>query len=254
MEDMSNPTPKAKKPKVLRRKGKEVEEALLFEDQIDEAALAEWERRAGLKDEEVGSSPNQKPTSSQVPSAGPTIVEGPREVRSAAAAAPPKPAPKEPDWRQAGRLRWLGIAGARAYWEQSTKQARAMLLGSGLAVLWGLTGIGLFLGGLLLNPAPEPPAKAALVGNNEAVLQMIIPLSEGRAGLVLGLSLELGDDHVQTWMLREAVYDLISPMDPRELRGAMGMERVRRVVEDGFRARWPGIRLGRIRFLDYLIL
>lgn len=251
---MSNPTPKAKKPKVLRRKGKEVEEAFLFEDQIDEAALAEWERRAGLKDEDVPSSLGKKPTSSQVPAAGLTGVEGPREVRSAAAAASPKPGSKEPDWRQAGRLRWLGIAGARAYWEESTKQAKAMLLGSALGVVVGLSGIGLFLSELVLNPASEPRARAALVGNNEFTLQMIIPLREGRAGLVLGLSVELGEDHVQTWMLREAVYDLISPMDPEELRGAMGMERVRGVLEAGFRARWPGIRLGRVRLVDYVVL
>lgn len=244
---MPQVSPKPNKPKVLRRKGHQVEEALLFEDHIDEAAIEEWERKAGLKEEEA-SSPEalgSDTSSAQAPGVDAQEVQGgPAETGVL----------KEPQWRQAGKLRWLGIASARSYWEESTPKRKGTLMGAGLLFLAGIFLLVFSLGRGLWYEKARLPIQVSDGSGREAVLRMVIPLRQGRAGLVLGLSVELGEERVPARLLKEAVYDLLEPLDPRELKGPMGMERVRHLLEEGLRAKWPGIRPGKVRFLDYVIL
>lgn len=242
---MPQVSPKANKPKVLRRKGHQVEEALLFEDHIDEAAIEEWERKAGLKEESPAEALNSDISSAQAPGA---------DAQQAQGSAAETDVLKEPQWRQAGKLRWLGIAGARSYWEESTPKRKGTLMGVGLLFLAGIFLLVFSLGRGLRHEEARLPIQVSEGSRREAVFKMVIPLGQGRAGLVLGLSVELGEERVPPRLLKEAVYDLIEPLDPKELKGPRGMERVRHLLEEGLRAKWPGIRPGKVRFLDYVIL
>ncbi len=235
-----------KKPKVLKRKGREVEEALLFEDQMDEAALEEWERKMGLH-EEVDS---EAPVLEEIPeSSEPSGENLPQQQKTDE---PPKEAsPKgEPSWRQSGKLRWLGLAGVSLYLEEKSPVEKSLLLAASACVLICLAFV--FFLWIMSKPQPESPAPEA--GPQEMVLDLIVPLKEGRAGLLVSLSLEVEENGLQSWEVRRELFQLIREMDPGELLGAQGIGRLRASIAQRLSLRWPWVKKEGIRFLQYLIL
>lgn len=247
---MGNQAPRTRKPRVLRRKGKEIEEALLFEDHIDEAALEEWERKMGLKEE----------TKDQKDKAHPPKVpeheqKGQKEGARAEALAPQATSTSsEPSWRESGRLRWLGITAMRSYWEEQGPKARGLLLGMVASGIFALFGVGLFLHELFFGQPQRPNRVTITMPSREVILEVIVPIDGGRHGLLLGLALEVEDTFIRPWMLRSAIYDLLSNLELSQLKGPFGMETVRRRLDEGLTRLWPGLKPGRVRFLDYLVL
>ncbi len=250
---MDQMTPKkAKKPKVLKRKGKEVEEALLFEDQMDEAALAEWERRLGLAEDED----SQKDSSSASPSSlgkngTPSAAEAtssgvPEEERS-------RPA-RDSSWRQPGKLRWLGISNIGTYWQESPPRRRVSIVGVGISFLFAATGACLFAYGVLTQKEAEPQRLTRSIFSNQMHLEMVVPLKGGTNGLLLSLAVDIEDEGITPWMVRRKVYELLSSLEPRDIKGPDGMRKVKEILDQGLSSQWPAVRPGSVRFLEYLLL
>lgn len=239
----------SKKPKVLKRKGREVEEALLFEDQMDEAALQEWERKMGLVQEEA----SQALSATQEPTITP---ETSQEVRLQAEGreeqAPRDVPPKgEPSWRQSGKLRWLGLAGVRLYLEEKGPAGKSLfLLGATFLLACVFLATLLWLGHKpdVIQEVPEREE------SHHVVLDLIVPLKQGKAGLLLSLCLELERKELQAWEIRKELLELITPMDPAELLGDQGMARLKGAVGQRLNSKWPWVKRDGIRFLEYLIL
>lgn len=239
----------SKKPKVLKRKGREVEEALLFEDKMDEAALEEWERKMGLVQEEASTPPSatQEPTISpetsqeiQLQAKGPE-EQAPRDV----------PLKDEPSWRQSGKLRWLGLAGVRLYLEEKGPAGKSLFL-LGATFLLGCAFLTAFV---WLGHKPDVIQEVSEAEeSHHMVLDLIVPLKQGKAGLLLSLSLELEGTQLDSWEIRKELLELISPMEPAELLGDRGMARLRAIVGQRLSSKWPWVKADGIRFLEYLIL
>jgi|GEM_PF-1394380 len=252
-DHMDQMTPKkAKKPKVLKRKGKEVEEALLFEDQMDEAALAEWEKKMGLAEDEA----SQKDSSLAPPSilgknGSLSGDEGTSSVMPKEET--PKPV-KGSSWRQPGKLRWLRISSIESYWEESPPKKRFSIVGVGISLLFAITGACLFAHSLLSQKEAEPQRLIRPIYSNQTHLEMIVPLNGGTHGLLLSLAVDFEKDSIRPWMVRRKVYELISPLDPRDIKGPEGIKRVKELLDQGLSSQWPGMRPGSVRFLEYLLL
>lgn len=240
----------SKKPKVLKRKGREVEEALLFEDQMDEAALEEWERKMGLEQEQE---PQPFAPGEQAGSSQEVLQEFPSQSQTRGEPEDKVVATRvEPSWLQSGRLRWLGLAGVRLYLEEKGPAGKHLLLLGVFFLILCLT-----LGTVLLvflKPQPGPTPQEAEVSSPETLLELMVPLRQGRAGLILSVSLELDPTGLQSSELRKELFQLISQMDPEDLSGPQGMERLRASMAEKLSSRWPSLRKDGIKFLQYLLL
>ncbi len=239
----------SKKPKVLKRKGREVEEALLFEDQMDEAALQEWERKMGLRQEEASQPPcsTQEPTIPSEESEEVQLQVGGQEEQSARDV----PTKGQPSWRQSGKLRWLGLTGVRLYLEEKGPVGKSLFL-VGATFLLGCV----FLGALLwLGHKPEAIQEVSGGGeSHHMVLELIVPLKQGQAGLLLSLCLELEKEGLESWEIRKELFELITQMEPAQLVGDQGIRRLRATLGERLSSRWPWVKRDGIRFLEYLIL
>lgn len=239
----------SKKSKVLKRKGREVEEALLFEDRMDEATLEQWERKMGLRQEEASSpaSDLEEPgSSSEALQEIRLETEGQRE--QAQAVVSPE---KGPSWRQSGKLRWLGLAGVRLYLEEKRLLGKSWFLAGTACVAACLSLITL----LWISHKPEPSHETPRVEEfPKVILELIVPLEQGKAGLLLCLSLELERAELQTHEVRKELFELIAEMDPAELLGDQGMRRLKASVAERLSSKWPWVKREGIRFLEYLIL
>lgn len=238
-----------KKPKVLKRKGREVEEALLFEDQMDEAALEEWERKMGLRQEQ-----DSKPPSQPVESPAPTeILQEPlAETKAKNKQADTQINPKsEPSWRQSGKLRWLGLAGVRLYLEEKGPLRKSLLLAGAASLAACILASALFF--IAHGPGPLQEASKG-EEPRQMLLDLIVPLKQGKAGLLLSVSLELEGMELQSFEVRKELFELISEMDPSQLLGEQGMKRLKASMAERLGARWPGLKSKEIMFLEYLIL
>lgn len=243
-------TQKVKKPKVLKRKGKEVEEALLFEDQMDEAAIAEWERKMGLSGGEtpqkvvsLGASKDSDKTEAQ-PEAANVIAGAPAE----------KSSKEDESWRQPGKLRWLSISGMGHYWRDADPRKRASIGVLAISFVFATCGVGLFLHGLLSEKKVEIERLTLPMFSHQLVLEMMIPIEEGNHGLLLSLALEIEEEGIRNWMVRRKILELISTLGHQDVKGPDGIERVREILDKGLCSQWPGIRPGSVRFLEYLLL
>ena len=249
---MDQMTPqKAKKPKVLKRKGKEVEEALLFEDQMDEAAIAEWEKKMGLAEDAASQKdPSASPSTSGKngkPSAADRTHSGMLEEQ--------RPSPeKESSWRQTGKLRWLGISNIGSYWQESPPRRRVSIVAVAVSFVFATAGACLFAHGLLTQKEAEPQRLTRPLFSNQMHLEMIVPIKGGTHGLLLSLAVDIEDEGIRPWMVRRKVYELLSPLEPRDVKGPDGMRRVKEILDHGLSSHWPGVRPGSVRFLEYLLL
>lgn len=239
----------SKKPKVLKRKGREVEEALLFEDQMDEAALQEWERKMGLGQE-------QSPHQSVEPNEPEAVTETSQDIHLETEGQPQQgeavPAPKrEPSWRQSGKLRWLGLAGVRIYLEEKGPMGKSLFWVGAASVA-----VCVFLGTLLwVAHSPTPPSQEPQAENShQMLLELMVPLKQGKAGLLLSLSLELEKRDLKASEVRKELFALISQMEPEELLGEQGIKRLKASVAERLGSKWPWVKREGIRFLEYLVL
>ncbi|MEJ5377204.1 MAG: flagellar basal body-associated FliL family protein [bacterium] len=235
-----------KKPKVLKRKGREVEEALLFEDQMDEAALEEWERKMGLHEEED----SETPVLEEIPESSEPSGENLSQQQQTHEP-PTEASPKgEASWRQSGKLRWLGLAGVRLYLEEKSPVEKSLFMAASACVVICLA----FVSFLWTISKPQPEVPTPEQGPQEMVLDLVVPLKEGRAGLWVSLSLELEETGLQSWEVRRELLELIREMDPGELLGDQGISRLRASMAQRLSLRWPWVKKEGIRFLQYLIL
>ena len=240
-----------KKPKVLKRKGREVEEALLFEDQIDQAALEEWERKMGLREEGPKKGYVLQKSSTAPPGLSASgLPEAPQQDGPQGEGE--LPVQQEPSWRQWGKLRWLGLAGVRVYLEE--KGPRGKLL---LVVVVASLAICLALAAALLTTPNgiEPQVAVEETAPVQMVLDMIVPLSGGTAGLAVSVCLELNEEGgLRVWEVRREMFEAIREMNPEELSGAEGINRLRARLGQRLNSRFPSVKTDGVRFLEYLIL
>jgi len=241
----------AKKPKVLKRKGRDVEEALLFEDQLDEAALEEWERKMGLREDGPEAGPlTQKSSTASPELSGGMLPEAPG--RRSSQGPEGFPTRQAPSWRQWGKLRWLGLAGVRVCLEERGPRWRLLLIGvaASLAICLALAAA------LWTIPdGIEPQVAVEETRPAEMVLEMIVPLSGGTAGLAVSVCLELNEEgSVRVWEVRREMFEAIMEMSPEELSGAEGTNRLRARVGQRLNSKFPSVKADGVRFLEYLIL
>lgn len=238
-----------KKPRVLKRKGREVEEALLFEDQMDEAALEQWERKMGLRQEEASHpAPGPEGPAAASEASQEIHLEPQRQREQAEKTVVPK---TEPSWRQSRKLRWMGLVGVRLYLEEKGPVGKSLFLVGAVS----LAACVFFAALLWVAHRPELNQDQPNGGESrEIFLELIVPLKEGKAGLLLCLSLELEGSDLPTPDIRRELFELISPMDPAELMGDEGIRRLRASVAERLSSRWPWVKGEGIRFVQYLIL
>jgi hypothetical protein len=246
--------------RLLKRKGRDAEESLLFDDKVDESFLDHWESEGkpgpGAKHAHRSAAvePSQTPTEDIL-----VLAE------EAAPAPEEPPSQEEADLNSRsrldrGKLRWLGLQAAISLWEDRSPFGRIAAVVVCLVICVCLAGAGIPI--FRATSSREVPSFKPFPKNERALVAngLFLPIQGGERGLYLSLAVEVGKgfpSELTSALLRGvrgSAYDAVRDIQVKELRGYQGIKALKGRILELLQQRHPDLQVEGIFFVDYAIL